>query len=295
MVPTPETPDDLPDLPAAAESHDLRALAHGADALPPPRRNELIRAAALGIHQLWREGATLADAHPMTWRFTRQGERFRLAAPLHGFERTTAPMTIDRLIHRFASWRAELTGLVDDPIMGRFLCCFLQHEPVGPGRANLLVREIEAIARRLRPAILNTILTRYRQRAHDPHHPALARLATDLRLPLLPQPPPAPGVIPAATWLRHALAAGHPWTGITAIWEQTAQHLDQLGFTLPPGPILQHLYVVTGDQEEPLRPVALDPATLLVRPHRRWLPAPTLAERLDSALQSLLRTAARPR
>lgn len=290
MVLTPEYPDRFPDLPAAA-SYEVRTLAHGHDALPRPLRNHLIRAAAFGIHQLWRDGATLVDAHPMTWRFVRQGSHFRLAAPLRGFEHQDAPLTIDRLIHTFARWNAELTGIVDEPTMARFLTCFLHHEPVAQGRANLLAREIEAIARRLRPDLLNTILARYRQRASDPQFPALARLAADLRLPLLPQSPPAPGVIPASTWLRHALHAGYPWTGITTIWEQTAQRLDLLGLTLAQGPILDHLYVVTGDNEEPRRPIALDPATLAVRPHRRWWPTPTLADRLDTALQTLLRTA----
>ncbi len=294
MVPMPEFNTAPSAFDSPQEWYDLRDLAHSHDPLPLARMNPLIRAAALGIHRLWREGGTLADAHPLTWRFVRQGHHLRLHPPARGFESQSAPLTIDRLIHTLAHWRAELTGFVPEFAMRRFLACLLRHEPVGPGRTNVLAREIDDRANRLRPGILQNRLHRYQSRTDnaDTAH-AFARLAADLRLPLLPHPLPTQGVIPAATWLRHALLAGHAWTGITTLWEQTAHQLDDLGLTLTNGPILEKLFVVTAEQEEPLRPIALDPATLVIRRDRWWWPTPRLSDRLDAALQSLLRTAGR--
>ncbi len=294
MVLLPEPTASPNDNDPPQELYDLRDLAHGHDPFTQPRLNRLIQAAAQGIYRLWRDGGSLADAHPMTWRFARQGGHFRLQPPTRGFAQLTAPLTIDRLILTLARWRAEMTGIVPDFALRRFLVCFLRHEPIGPGRPNLLAQEIEYRANRLRPSILQNRLQRYQLRTEtgDRAH-ALARLAADFRLPLLPQPLPARGVISAATWLRHALQSGQAWTGITAQWEQTAEHLDDLGLTVGEGPILEKLFVVTAEDEEPVRPIAIDPRTLLIRPHRWWWPTQTLADRLDTALQSLLRTAGR--
>jgi hypothetical protein len=84
-----------------------------------------------------------------------------MVPPPFGLVHPARPGGINTLITTLAGWAISDKHLFTPSDMRRFLCCFMHHEPLEPGRFRYLTEEIETKRRQLLPAMNEAAIQRY--------------------------------------------------------------------------------------------------------------------------------------